>query len=119
MTKCLICKHHLLIDTLSCKACQTHFSGKFHFPRLARLGVAEQQLTESLIVHGGNLKEMAESLDVSYPTLKKRLAELNTSLNTLKLEDKHTIEDTLKAMEAHEISAEEGIKLIREINGEL
>ena len=119
MTKCLICGEYLTIDTLSCKACHTHFSGKFHFPRLARFTLSEQQLTEILIEHGGNLKEMAESMEMSYPTLKKRLHELNESLQKLKLEDKHRIEDILKAMESHEITAEEGIKLIREINGEL
>jgi hypothetical protein len=119
MTKCLICKQSLFIDTLSCKTCKTHFSGKFYFPRLARLSLTEQQLTESLILHGGNLKEMSESLDTSYPTLKKRLLKLNKSLQELKTEDKYAIENILESMESHEITAQEGIKLIREINGEL
>ena len=119
MTKCLICKHHLTIERLSCEACHTHFDGKFYFPRLARLSTTEQQLTESLIVHGGNLKEMAESLDVSYPTLKKRLLELRNALHKQKQEDKQSIEEILQAMETGEMTAQEGIKLIREINGEL
>ncbi|HHD78442.1 MAG TPA: DUF2089 family protein [Epsilonproteobacteria bacterium] len=119
MTKCLICSHELTIERLSCEACQTHFEGKFHFPRLARLSTAEQQLTESLIVHGGNLKEMAESLDVSYPTLKKRLLELSNALHKHKKEDKQSIENILQSMETGELTAQEGIKLIREINGEL
>jgi hypothetical protein len=119
MTECLICKHHLTIERLSCEACQSHFEGKFYFPRLARLSMAEQQLAESLIVHGGNLKEMAESLDVSYPTLKKRLLELSNALHKQKQEDKQSIEEILQAMETGEMTAQEGIKLIREINGEL
>ena len=119
MTECLICKHHLTIEKLSCEACQTHFDGKFYFPRLARLSTAEQQLAESLIVNGGNLKEMAESLDVSYPTLKKRLLELSNALHKQKREDKQSIEEILQAMETGEMTAQEGIKLIREINGEL
>ena len=119
MTKCLICKHNLTITGLSCEACQTHFEGKFYFPRLARLITAEQQLAESLIMHGGNLKEMAESLDVSYPTLKKRLLELSNTLYNQKQEDKKNIEAILQAMETEETTAQEGIKLIREINGEL
>jgi len=119
MIECLICKHHLTIERLSCEACQSHFEGKFYFPRLARLSTTEQQLTESLIVHGGNLKEMAESLDVSYPTLKKRLLELSNALHKQKREDKQSIEEILQAMETGEMTAQEGIKLIREINGEL
>jgi len=119
MTECLICKHKLTIKRLSCEACQTHFEGKFYFPRLARLGKEEQQLIESLIVHGGNLKVMAESLDVSYPTLKKRLLELNNALDKEKQEDKQSIEEILKAMETGAMKAQEGIKLIEEINYEL
>ncbi len=119
MTECLICKYNLTIKRLYCEACQTHFDGKFYFPRLARITMAEQQLTESLIVHGGNLKEMAESLDISYPTLKKRLLELSNALHKQKQEDKHSIEKILIAMEKEVITAQEGIKLIREINGEL
>jgi hypothetical protein len=119
MTKCLICEHSLTIQSLSCEACQTTFNGGFHFPRLARLTLVHQQLAESLILHGGNLKEMAESLDVSYPTLKKRLLELSQALVIQKEKDKQSIESILQAMESKSITAQEGIKLIREINGEL
>ena len=119
MTKCLICENTLSIDSLSCKACHTTYKSNFSFPRLARLSLSEQRLAESLVLHGGNLKEMAESLDVSYPTLKKRLKELTLSLEEKKEEDEKRIEEILFDIESHKISAEEGIKLIREINGEL
>lgn len=119
MTKCLICKNSLHIDSLSCDACHTTYKSKSYFPRLARLSLEEQHLTEALISHGGNLKEMAESLDMSYPTLKKRLNDLTLSLNEKKSEDEKKIEDILVQIEEREINAEEGIKLIREINGEL
>ncbi len=119
MTKCLICENTLTIDSLSCGSCQTTYKSKFSFPRLARLTLNEQRLAESLILHGGNLKEMAVSLDVSYPTLKKRLNELSTSLEEKKAEDEKKIEEILFDIESGKIGAEEGIKLIREINGEL
>jgi len=119
MTKCLICKNTLTIDKLSCKSCKTDFVGTFYFPRLARLLPSEQKLTEILIEHGGNLKDMAEFMDISYPTLKKRLDSLNQSLKKIKLEDESKIEEILKAMENHTMTVEEGMKLIKEINHEL
>ncbi len=119
MTKCVICESDLVIAELSCKACHTGYKGTFHFPRLARLSLEEQRLAESLIEHGGNLKEMSEVLSVSYPTLKKRLNELAVSLKAKKAEDEKKIEQILKEIEFQQMSAEEGIKLIREINGEL
>ena len=119
MTKCLICKEVLSIDSISCSACNTTYKGKFYFPHLARLSLDEQKLAESLILYGGNLKEMSEALQVSYPTLKKRLNELSHSLQREKLKDEKKIEQILQEIEQQHISAQEGIKLIKEINNEL
>lgn len=119
MTECLICEQELTISKLSCKSCNTSFNGEFFFPRLARFSLEEQLLAESLILHGGNLKEMAENMKVSYPTLKKRLNELAQTLKEKKAQDSKRIEQILKDIELKKIDAEEGIKLIREINGEL
>lgn len=119
MTKCLICEQELFIEKVTCRSCHTSYSGGFLFPRLARLSLEEQRLSESLILHGGNLKEMAESLDISYPTLKKRLNELAQTLEEKKAQDAKLIEQTLRDIESKKINAEEGIKLIREVNGEL
>jgi len=119
MTKCVICDSDTYITELSCRSCRTNYKGEFFFPRLARLTLEEQRLAESLIEHGGNLKEMAEVLGVSYPTLKKRLNELAAALKEKKKQDEKKIEEILKEIELQKMSAEEGIKLIREINGEL
>ena len=119
MTHCLICESLLHIKTLSCSSCHTDYSGEFYFPRLAKLSRQELQLAESLIIHGGKLKEMAQALDISYPTLKKRLNELSVSLKQKKEEDEALIEQILKDIEVQKITAQEGIKRIKEINGEL
>jgi len=119
MTECLICEHHLTIGSLSCKRCNMTYNSTFSFPRLARLSKEEQRLAESLILHGGSLKTMAEALGVSYPTLKKKLNELSYSLKKKQEEDERQIEDILYAIESKEISAEEGIRSIRELKGEI
>jgi len=95
------------------------YSGSFSLPRLARLSKEERELAEMLILHGGNLKEMAQALELSYPTLKKRLNALTNALLALKKADEETIEEILHAMEEGKMNAKEGIKRIREINGEL
>ncbi len=119
MTKCLICKNDLAVTSCRCEACKTEYKGTFFFPKLARLSQEEQGLAEALILHGGNLKEMAETLGISYPTLKKRLNELSTALVAKKQEDESKIEQIFKDIDLGNMDAEEGIKLIREINGEL
>ncbi len=119
MTHCPICEESLHIAALSCPACQTEYGGKFYFPRLARLTAEERKLSEALILHGGSLKEMAAALEISYPTLKKRLAELSASLKEKQKEDEVYMEQIFSEIEAGKINAKEGIRMIREINGEL
>ncbi len=119
MTKCVICNNDLTVTACHCPSCNTGYNGSFSFPRLARLSQEEQQLAEVLILHGGNLKEMAEDIHISYPTLKKRLKELSEVLEKKKREDEAAIEQILKEIELGKINAEEGIRRIREINGEL
>ncbi len=119
MTHCPLCKEPLAVATFACHGCKTEYSGDFVLPRLARLGKEERDLAEALILHGGNLKEMAQALQVSYPTLKKRLTALSLSLQALKQADESEIERILTAMEEGRMGAKEGVKRIREINGEL
>jgi len=119
LTCCPICEETLQITSLSCPACQMEYGGTFYFPRLARLTVEERKLAEALILHGGSLKEMAAALEISYPTLKKRLSELTESLQIKQREDEAYIEQIFSDIEAGKINAKEGIRIIREINGEL
>lgn len=79
MTECPLCTQLLSIEMLKCDTCAVEYRGHFHFPALAALNQEEQYLVEMLILHGGNLKEIAKSLKISYPTLKKRLTELANS----------------------------------------
>ena len=119
MRECLICSSDIKVTSCHCDACNTSYQRTFPLPRLARLSQEEQLLSEGLILHGGNLKEMADTLGVSYPTLKKRLNELTVALQKKKDEDDSNVEQILDAIESKKIGAEEGIAQIREINNEL
>ena len=118
MTKCFICGNFLTVSALHCEHCDTSVQGSFGVPRLARLTKEEQSLSESLIMHGGNLKEMALALEISYPTLKKKLHALATALEQEKEKDEQQIRETLEAMERGDVKTEVGIKTIRDINHE-
>ena len=119
MTKCLLCEEPLGIKTLSCDACHTTYGGDFCFPRLARLAAGERSLAESLILHGGNLKEMAQALQISYPTLKKQLNALADSLRETIERDDQRIEVIFGEIEQQTLTPQKGIKQIKEIKGEL
>jgi hypothetical protein len=76
------------------------------------------KLAEAFLLCGGNLKALAEELDLSYPTLRKHIDAMMESLSRLKAEDEQAINTILADIEAGKRNAEEGLRLIREMNGE-
>ena len=86
--------------------------------RLARLEPAQQQLVEHMVLAAGNLKHVASAIEVSYPTLRKRLDTLIVALRTLREEDDAQIAKLLDAVEAGDMTAEAATRLIRELHGQ-
>lgn len=119
MIACPICKSHLKVSELQCSSCNTSYEGHFVLPRLARLGKDQRQLAEAFLFSGGNLKDLAELQGVSYPTLRKQVDALIDALRVLRAEDQAHIEAIMSDMESGKISGSEGLRLIKEINGEL
>lgn len=65
----------------------------------------------------GNLKEVAGALEISYPTLRKRLDALILALRELRATDAARTARLLDGVEAGTTTAEEAARLIGEMNG--
>jgi hypothetical protein len=117
MHHCSTCHNALEAERLRCSACGLAYEGRFGLARLARLGPAEQDLAERVLLAAGNLKEVAAALEVSYPTLRKRLDALILRLQGLRDEDEARTRALLDEVEAGTRSAEEAARLIKEMNG--
>lgn len=118
MRFCPVCTTKMIISKLTCKSCNVSIEGDFKFSAIARLSSEDAKLAEQFILSGGNLKTLSEKLDVSYPTLRKRLDKMIDTLSELKAEDEVEIDKILSRMEKGEISANEGVRKIKEIKGE-
>lgn len=116
--KCPSCQCEMHVSSRGCTACGVEVKGRFYEPRLARLSPEMQRLAELFLLNGGNLKELAPVLDVSYPTLRKRVDVLVNTLRTMHEEDQQKIASWLQAVERGEMTAEIVARMIREINGE-
>jgi hypothetical protein len=117
MLTCPSCTGHLKVRQVECPACELRFSGDFELPRLLRLSGRSLALAEGLILAGGNLKALAESLGVSYPTVRKRVDDLITELEALRAGDQNRINEILRGMETGKISSARGTRMIKELNG--
>lgn len=103
---------------LTCNACGLSFEGTFYMSRLARLEPEQQQLVEQMVLAAGNLKDVASSIEVSYPTLRKRLDTLIVALRALREQDEAQTADILDAVKAGKMPAETAARLIRELHGQ-
>ena len=119
MNKCPICESKKFeVMELSCSECKMIYGGSFHMPPIARLGGEDVIIASKLILHGGNLKTMAEDMGITYPTLRKRVDSLMASFKELCDEDDNKISTILDDMEIEKINAKEGVRKIKDIKGE-
>lgn len=119
MIRCSVCDDPLHVTGMECPSCNLAVGGRFHFPAMLRLSPANLALAEALVLAGGNLKTVAQGLEVSYPTVRKRTDALIEELQALKKQDQQRIESIMLGIENGSILPAKGIRMIREINGEL
>jgi hypothetical protein len=117
MLYCANCENVIEITGVRCSACGLSYEGTFHLPRLARLGPAHQTMVEEIVLAAGNLKEVAGVMEVSFPTLRKRLDALIMALRELRAEDEARTRSLLDEVEAGRLTAEAAARLIKEMNG--
>jgi len=73
---CPSCENTLSVSQLTCGVCQTQVSGDFPLPPLLNLSVEEQHFILQFLVNSGSLKEMANQMGKSYPTVRNKLDDL-------------------------------------------
>lgn len=118
MICCPSCLQSLQTTEVACSDCDIRIKGDFTLPRLARLPIETQKLIEQFVLCGGNLKIMAEELQTSYPTLRKKIDELIETMRQLQKDDQSAVTVILDDIEQGKISSQKGVRLIKEMNGE-
>lgn len=82
-SNCPACDHNLRVSVLQCSECSTEIRGQFALPLFLRLSTEEQQFIIDFVKYSGNIKSMSKQLQLSYPTVRNRLDDLITHLNSL------------------------------------
>jgi hypothetical protein len=73
---CPGCASQLNVKSLKCAQCGTEVMGDYALPVLLLLSSGEQDFVLSFVKYSGSLKEMANQLKLSYPTVRNRLNEI-------------------------------------------
>ena len=80
--KCPSCEEQLMVSKMVCGNCETEVSGKYKLPSLMQLEVDEQEFVLQFLINSGSLKEMANQMGKSYPTVRNRLDDLIQKLKS-------------------------------------
>lgn len=80
---CPSCQEEMRVETLICPSCQTKVSGSFTLPVLLRLESKEQEFILEFVRSSGSLKQMAQTLGLSYPTVRNMLDDIIAHIEKL------------------------------------
>jgi hypothetical protein len=103
---------------MKCPSCGLAVEGDFTTSRLGLLPPEQQRFVEVFLAARGNIREVERILKISYPTVRKRLDEVLSSLGTGAVqlaEEAGRREEILTRIEKGELSAREGARLLREL----
>ena len=76
----------MVVAQLHCTACSTNVSGDYQLPLLLQLTEDEQQFVFQFFLSSGSLKEMANQMGNSYPTVRNKLDDIIAKITKLKIE---------------------------------
>jgi hypothetical protein len=112
---CPYCGQQLTVTQMSCGHCNVDIRAEFPMSRLGGLPVEHQRFIEMFVLAGGNLKEIAEQVGVSYPTIRSRLDKVIEALRAEIGKTRRVQGNILDAVEPGKTNAEEAAKLIKGI----
>lgn len=113
---CPYCVSPMTVSAMTCSNCAIKIEAQFPMSRLASLPIEHQRFIEMFVLSGGNLKEIAEQVNVSYPTIRSRLDKVIEALRTEIGKTRRIKGNLLDAVDqTQQTSAEEAAKLIKGI----
>lgn len=115
VNRCSYCGEGMRITKVTCEACGLSHEGDFYTPRLYRLAPEEQHFVELFVLASGSLKQMAELLGVSYPTVRSRLDRLIGTLHEEQRRDERRKQKILQDIEEGRIAPKQGMRMIEAI----
>lgn len=94
LSKCPACGDDLKVSTIKCCGCGLEIKNDFELTPFDRLNAEQYTFLVEFLKSQGNLKSVQNTLGLSYPTAKKKLSQLLTSLglNDKALEIKEEID---------------------------
>ncbi len=113
LTACPICGGRLRPVKLGCHDCSATIEGEFRTSLLGLLSDEQQRFILAFIGARGNIREVERDLGISYPTVRKRLEEVNQALGNPSRNERESQLSILDAVVDGELTARDAIAQLR------
>ncbi len=113
--ECPYCGAAMAVTQMACGHCRVSIQADFPMSRMAGLPVEHQRFIEMFVLAGGNLKEIAEQVGVSYPTIRSRLDKVIEALRGQIAKTQRVRGSVLDAVEPGKTTAADAAALIKRI----
>lgn len=115
ITECPICNEKLRVKKLECMKCGISLEGEFYATPIVSLTEEQQTFIELFVLSSGSLKEMAEILGVTYPTVRTRLDEIIADLKKAIHERDGYKDEILKKVEEGKLDPKKAAQIIKNL----
>lgn len=119
ISKCPICENEMSITRLQCNHCHIEINGEFSLSKLNLLTKEQLFFVELFLKNQGSIKAVEKELNISYPTVKKILNDVLSTLGyRVESEEIAMINEReliLDQLAKKQISFEEATKRLKEL----
>ncbi len=117
INKCPNCGGDLVITSYKCNSCFTEVSGEFEMGKFQRLDIEDLEFIELFLQKRGSIKDVGESLGISYPTVRNRIDKIVKKLGG-KINKQESRIDILNMVNSGEITPDQASELLKELKDE-
>ena len=117
INKCPNCGGDLVITSYKCNSCLTEVRGEFEMDKFQRLDVEDLEFIELFLEKRGSIKDVGESLGISYTTVRNKIDKLVKKLGG-KIDKQESRMNILNMVNSGEITPDQGSELLKELNNE-
>jgi hypothetical protein len=123
-TRCPLCGGELTVTRIYCRDCDTTYDGRFSNGPFSSLTQEQLNFIITFVRCEGKITRVEDEIGLSYPTIRNRLHEVIRALGfepgapdeTAGLSEQER-QQILEELDAGRISAEEAMRLLREVEG--
>ncbi len=119
ISKCPVCGGKMAITSLKCMECEVEIKGTFEIDDFFKLNNDQLHFVKTFVRNRGNIKEVEKELGISYPTVRNKLDEAIEAMGYKVERDAGIVrkrKDILAKLEQGELSSEEAIEKLRNID---